>query len=771
VTRAHSTPRRRTLALRYRLSLALTVLTSLACALLYFYVPARLHRQSIEALHDKAGTIARITAYSAAPAVLFGGSSEIMQAAASAAEDPDLLLISITDELGNVLGTHGDESTGDAAVSYVAPIEHSGVQIGTVRVSLSTARVEDGVVTARMRSAVSTVILFIVAVLSAFGLSTLVTRPLSLVASAAARIARGGALTRVDVISGDEVGQLAETFNLMIDRLEHAQEDLRATNATLEQRVEVRTAALRNEIRERHRADIQLRASERQFRAIFESAGIGIALIDAQGLVLDANHALQHALAPRTLVGRPFTELLDGPGTEQFAADSRSVVSGATQCAQTELAIHGAGRTVLPMVCTLSAVHDAGNEPYLVVLLKDVTEQRALEERYRQSQKLEAIGRLAGGVAHDFNNLLTTINGISDLLIAEEADPDRRGDLDEIRRAGSRAAQLTKQLLAFSRRQVLQPQVVQLNDVITDTTSMLRRIIGENIMLRLDLDPYAACVLADSGQIVQVIMNLVVNARDAMPDGGRIDIVTTVVDVDDARAERLDLQSRGPHVQLIVRDTGRGMDTDTIAHAFEPFFTTKPVGAGTGLGLATVYGIVRQSSGAVTVNSTPDVGTTFRILLPAAAGEVAAVGIRTPTLETGHARTATILVVEDEVTVRNLVTRVLRRRGYCILEAGDGETGLDVAMSHEGPIDVLLTDVIMPNMGGVELAARLRDVHADLRVVFMSGYTPDDFRNEPFAPTDHFLEKPMSPAVLLQTIDDVLDARPVGNTGGVPPAF
>jgi CheY-like chemotaxis protein len=320
---------------------------------------------------------------------------------------------------------------------------------------------------------------------------------------------------------------------------------------------------------------------------------------------------------------------------------------------------------------------------------------------------------------------------------------------------------MTRQLLAFSRRQVLLPQIVQLNDVITDTTSMLRRIIGENIALHVDLDTNAACILADSGQIVQVIMNLVVNSRDAMPDGGTIDIVTSMVQIDDAAAAEYDLLSRGPHVQLLVRDTGWGMDADTAAQAFEPFFTTKPVGEGTGLGLATVYGIVRQSNGAVSVESMPGHGTTFRILMPATVGEAPAAAARAHAPDPAVSRAATVLVVEDENNVRNLVTRVLRKGGYDVLEAADGVAGLDVASAHAGAIDVLLTDVIMPKMGGVELAARMRLDYPDLRIVFMSGYTPDDFRNEILLEREIFMEKPMTPAALLRTLDELFATQPV----------
>ena len=754
MTRRHGMALR--IPLHYRLSVAVILLIAVACALLYFYVPGRLHRQSIEALEDKASTIARITAYTAGPAVLFGDSAAVADAIASAGEDPDLVLIGVTDAAGVTLGRYGHSEPAPHAVVQHAPIRHDGELIGNVSVTMSVHRVMAAAAASQVRVAVSALLLFVIGVLSALSIARLVTRPLAAMAATARGIARGEALTKVPVSSADEVGDLAEAFNLMITRLDAAQEELRRTNATLEQRVDERTTELRSEVQERERAEVQLRASEQRFRTVFESAGIGIVVMDVRGVVVEANRSIQQLLVPQQLLGRPFSDLLDETSRDRFNVGRATVTGGDARSTQAEL--HVIGGTNL--MCTLSAVRDAGSALYFIALLQDLTEQRELEAKFRESQKLEAIGRLAGGVAHDFNNLLTTINGVSDLLLAAPLDEATRHDVEEIRTAGTRATQLTRQLLAFSRRQVLQPQVIQLNDVIGDTARMLRRIIGETIDLRIDLDPDTPPVLADSGQIVQVIMNLVVNSRDAMPHGGVIDVVTDTVNVDDAMATRLNLPARGRHVQLAVRDNGSGMDENTVAHAFEPFFTTKPVGRGTGLGLATVYGIVRQSNGTITLTSKPGEGTTFRILLPAVEPEpaVAAAPPAEPT-ESAAQSAATILVVEDEPNVRSLIVRVLGKRGFRILEASDGAEALAVVRTMAEPIDLLVTDVIMPQLSGPELARALCAQDPDLRVIFMSGYTPDDLRHEAMPEADAFLEKPMSPAGLLRTIDEVLTLR------------
>jgi signal transduction histidine kinase len=388
-------------------------------------------------------------------------------------------------------------------------------------------------------------------------------------------------------------------------------------------------------------------------------------------------------------------------------------------------------------------------------------EQKQLEERLRQAHKMEAVGRLAGGVAHDFNNLLTIIRGNSDLLKDREgSDAFHQKCVDQIQKAAGRAVSMTRQLLAFSRMQVLQPRVIDLNGVVVEMGKMLPRLIGEHIEYSFTPDPKLAAVKADPGQIEQVILNLAVNARDAMPGGGKLSVLTTNVFVDEVEATKRPPMTPGRYILLSVSDTGHGMDDSTKGHIFEPFFTTKEIGKGTGLGLATVYGVVKQSGGFIWVDSSPGEGTTFEIYLPQAAGKAAnAEAEERPSAIQGGSET--VLVVEDEAGVRELACKFLSVKGYNVLEAEGGPEALEVARRHSGMIHLLLSDMVMPKMSGTELAARLRAIRPDIRIAFMSGYS--EFSNGDLSknfPETLVLQKPFSPVSLVEIVRDAL-ARPL----------
>jgi len=372
---------------------------------------------------------------------------------------------------------------------------------------------------------------------------------------------------------------------------------------------------------------------------------------------------------------------------------------------------------------------------------------------------MEAVGRLAGGVAHDFNNLLTAIFGYSDLLAEElPADHPGREDLQEIRTAASRASALTRQLLAFSRQQVLQPIVLNLNDVVENIEKMLHRLLGEDVALEAHLAKDLGNVKADSGQLEQVMMNLAVNARDAMPTGGKLTIETANTDLDASYAEQHQPVIPGSYVMLAVSDTGTGMDEVTKTRAFEPFFTTKEPGQGTGLGLATVYGIVKQSGGYVWVYSEPGEGTAFKIYLPRVDAPVEPVG-RTPEPAVSVVGTETVLVAEDDELLRPLARELLGKLGYRVLEAKDSAEALAVARAHKGDIHLLVSDVVMPGGGGFQLAQQLVTERPRLKVLYMSGYTDEAVvRHGLLERGLNYLQKPFTPAVLARRVRDVLDA-------------
>ncbi|HEX2691743.1 MAG TPA: ATP-binding protein [Kofleriaceae bacterium] len=405
-----------------------------------------------------------------------------------------------------------------------------------------------------------------------------------------------------------------------------------------------------------------------------------------------------------------------------------------------------------PVEVRIRAFESRGQKFHLA-LVRDTTARRALEEQLRQSQKMEAVGRLAGGVAHDFNNLLTVINGYTDVLLDQipENSPEH-ADLAMVRDAGERAATLTAQLLAFSRRTIIAPKALNLNALVERLVKLCKRIIGENIALTTQLEPSLASVMADAGQIEQVVMNLVVNARDAMPCGGKLVISTSNVTT-----------STGRYVCLAVTDTGEGMTEEVRARVFEPFFTTKPQGLGSGLGLATVYGIVQQANGEIRVESTPGKGSSFSVILPMN-DEIET----TPTFIPRERRrgTETVLLAEDEDAVRRLVQRALELHGYSVLSARSGEEAEQIERVHPGPIHLLVTDVVMPGMGGRELADSLKSRRPELKILYMSGYTNDEVvRHGVILARDAFLQKPFSPSNLVAKVRDAV----AGNASSLPP--
>jgi two-component system, cell cycle sensor histidine kinase and response regulator CckA len=505
----------------------------------------------------------------------------------------------------------------------------------------------------------------------------------------------------------------------------------------------------------------ELARREELFRLISENAADMIAVVDADG------NRLYNSPAYERILGYTAEELQSTSSLEQIHPDDLHLVEEAAK----EARAGGVGRTIQyrmrhkdgswhVLESGASAVlNPQGQVEKLVIVNRDVTSRRSLEEQFRQAQKMEAVGRLSGGVAHDFNNLLGVIIGYAEFL-QERLEPENvlRGSADEILKAGKRAASLTRQLLAFSRQQVLEPKVIDLNAVVFDTEKLLRRLIGEDIELSTPLAPDLGRVKADQGQLEQVIMNLAVNARDAMPQGGKLTIATENMVMDDAFVRRYPYPVQpGPYVCLTVTDSGIGMDAETKARAFEPFFTTKEKGKGTGLGLSTVYGVVKQSGGYIDIYSSPGAGTTFKIYLPKVdeairAEEVPVAGDRS---FTGR---ETILVAEDEASLRKLTRTTLELCGYKVLEAKDGAEALEMSDAHDGAIDLLLTDIVMPGIGGRALAQELSRRRPDIRWVYMSGYTGQGIgAQESFEPGSHFLPKPFTRETLTRKVREALD--------------
>ena len=520
-----------------------------------------------------------------------------------------------------------------------------------------------------------------------------------------------------------------------------------------------------------HRMHARLYEQQEIFRLIGENAADMIAVVDTRGRRLYNSPSYQKTL------GYSEEELRNTAAFEQIHPDDRKFVKEAAEEARRT----GVGRKLEYRIrhkngawrileSTASVIQDDYGESHKVVIVnRDITDRRESEKltretQARQAQKMEAIGRLSGGIAHDFNNLLGVIIGYTEVMEphVSPSDPLHKS-VQEIKKAGERAALLTRQLLAFSRQQVLEPKVLDLNTVVVDVENLLRRAIGEDIELTTVLEPTLGRVMADKGQIEQVIMNLAVNARDAMPNGGKLNIETANAELDATFVRDTPYVRPGPYVQLVFTDTGTGMDAETQAHIFEPFFTTKERGKGTGLGLATSYGVVKQSNGYIWVYSERGKGTTFQICLPRVE---AAVQAESP--EKCQPRSwqgeETILLVEDEDSLRTVTRDLLLQNGFEVLEADGGLQGLESAQRHHGPIHLLLTDVVMSVINGPTLAEKLAASHPEMKVLYMSGYT--DYvigRNGNLESGTHLLAKPYTRETLLRKVRAVLDLDTVTN--------
>ena len=568
-----------------------------------------------------------------------------------------------------------------------------------------------------------------------------------------------------EILHPDDLERALVTRALAIKRCEDYRIDYRVITLdgrTLWIRDTARLKCEGGQLKEIRGVMIDVTASQEQQNSTFDEAPIGIAHTSLEGVWLRVNRHFCALLgyAPEELMATSFMAITHPDDVEQDRRAITQLLAGAIRRYEREKRYrHKNGHFVFTKLTAVLHRDRAGAPAYFISTIEDLTDRDAMEGQLRQSQRMEAVGRLAGGIAHDFNNLLTVIVGYAELVL-RQLDPGTplQRDVAEIRRAGINAAALVRQLLAFGHKGTLQPQILDVNEVVFRMNGLLRRLIDENVVLATELATHLDLVLADPGQVEQIILNLALNARDAMPEGGRLTIETANVELDAQWVAQHPGASEGHYVRLVITDTGMGMDGTVQAKLFEPFFTTKERGRGTGLGLATVYGIVKQNGGSIFVDSRPGYGSTFTIFLPRTEQSAdSSKAARLATQAPGGAEA--ILLVEDQPEVRGVIADTLVRHGYDVLVAANGVEALSILERHEGDVHLLVTDIVMPGMSGRDLAERLVAARPDLRVLYMSGYTDDVItRHGVVLETGMaFLQKPFTPNLLLQTVRDILD--------------
>jgi len=567
---------------------------------------------------------------------------------------------------------------------------------------------------------------------------------------------RYGALYLTDKIGFEEFSDEDERLISMLV----AQVGIAYENANRFEELRRRATELEGTVKLRLQAEEALRETNQTLQSLVQTSPLAIIAADLNGIIKSWNAAAERIFGwtSQEVIGRP-NPSIPGDKMEETRNALDALSKGETFTDVESSRLRKDGALINISLSAAPLIDGKGDIHGVVGVIADITERKHLEEQFLQSQKMEAIGRLAGGIAHDFNNLLTAIIGYSQIAQARLNPQDAlRKDIEEIENAGHRAATLTSQLLAFSRKQLIQPQVLDLNSLVTDLTRMLQRLIGEDIELATCLDPNVQLVNVDRGQIDQIIMNLAVNSRDAMPEGGKLTIETANVELDEGYAsEHLDARA-GSHVLLAITDTGTGMDKEMVSRIFEPFFTTKEQGKGTGLGLSTVYGIVKQSGGHINVHSTPGRGSSFNIYLPCVEAATDHEAARSKQ-EDCRGGSETVLLLEDSDRVRRLARTLLEGCGYTVLEASNGDEAGRISERETGPIHLLLTDVVMPGSSGREVAQRLLLLRPEMSVLYMSGYTDDAIvAHNVLDGRTPFLQKPFTKDSLIRKVREVLDA-------------
>jgi PAS domain S-box-containing protein len=757
-----------------RLRVGLIVIGVLAAISVFIgtYFPRQAWEASLEALSEELVVVARMTAFSVGPALLFEDRSSAAETLEGVVQATGVSFLVVEDAEGAVFASFGldsvrrldyrrsEEPAAGAFLRSSAPVSHQGELLGTVYLGASLAPVRAKITEIRQSIAMLSLLLFLVAAGFTVGLGSYLTKPLVAMIATAREITQGRLDRRAPETSSDEVGELARSMNLMLDHLQEAREDLEVLNLELEERVADRTAELEREVGDRRRSELALQRANARFSraanavkgAIYEYDVVGGAIEWTDGLARAFGYRVEDT--PREASWK--TDRIHPEDIEGFEEQLARAVEGGGDFLS-EYRFRGRSGEYRYVWDRASVIRDGEGRPVTFVgVMEDITELRELEQQFFHAQRLEAVGRLAGGVAHDFNNLLTTILGYCDILLSE-MPPEHAWvpPVAEIRQASERAAALTDQLLAFSRRQVIHPRLLDLNGIVRDLERMLQRVIGEDIALVSRLAPGSLVVLGDRSQLEQLIMNVVVNARDAMPQGGSIELATGERTLDESFAQRHRGARAGRYCFLEISDTGCGMDEVVLSRIFEPFFTTKELGKGTGLGMSIVYGVVKQGGGYVNVESEPGKGTRICVFLPHREGVPEA--LQRAVAQPAAPGSERVLVVEDEEPLRRMLVSVLTARGYEVTAAADPESALRIAREAAGRFDLVVSDVVMPGMNGRQMLDRMRREWPGIAVLFVSGYPGDTVLDHGLEGQFAFLPKPFTLDELLGKVRETLD--------------
>lgn len=767
----------KTLTIRTKLTLIVSLLIASIAIFIYLYFPVKLQQQAYETLAEQAYGVSSITAVSIAPALYFDDSAAVRDVINSTIADEDLVFIIVRNDSGKIIDSYSKglikpeeteqyfhdrpQSVIDKIYHITTPVSFGNNHVGEICLGYSLIEVHQQYSESRESVAIISLLILLIGILSIIGISIYITKPLNSIVKSSKHIARGDLTIRTNIDTNDEVGELGKAFNIMVDNIQSNQNKLIDLNANLEEKVRDRTRALQDEIAEKIKAEEQLANSLSLLTATLESTADGILVVNNEAKIANFNRKfIEMWSIPQNIIdSRDDSQAINFvlsqlKNPDQFVTKVKELYANPT--AESFDTLEFTDGKIFERYSKPQTL--GGKSVGRVWSFRDITERRRLEDGLRQAQKMEAVGQLAGGVAHDFNNILTVIMGYEEFLAAKiQQDDPMYKDLEEIKKATERASTLTHQLLAFSRKQILTPKILDLNNVVSNMEKMLKRLIGEDIDMVFIPSVNLYKIWADQGQIEQVVMNIIVNARDAMPDGGKITIETANIELDETYVRTHGGVQKGPHIVLSISDTGIGMNEETKSRIFEPFFTTKEVGRGTGLGLATVYGIVKQSNGNIWVYSEPGKGTTFKIYFPQISQDLES-NVLPEIMNESLNGAETVLLVEDEKSLRNLAFAILVRRGYTVLEASNGEEAIKVSRKYNGTIHLMLTDVIMPLMNGRDLADRLKPERPDMHVLFMSGYTDEAIiRHGVLDSANEFIQKPFTPFNLARKIREILD--------------